>query len=75
VARWLFPKEDHDARDERQNGNEYAGRAKAYAEDANETDKDEINGQQEHADVFSDHENDPERIDLIVTRKGNVITL
>lgn len=53
--RQLLSDENQDAGDERQDWKQYTGGSEAHAGEADDADKDEINGKQEHTDVFCDH--------------------
>lgn len=50
----LLPDEDADAGGDGEDGQRNAGLAEAEAGDADYTDEDEVDGEEEHADAFSD---------------------
>jgi hypothetical protein len=51
----LFPNENQDSRDECEDGKQDAGGAEAESGNAHDADEDEVNGEQEHTDIFGDH--------------------
>jgi hypothetical protein len=52
----LFPDQNQDACDQREDRKQDAGGAEAYSENADDAGEDKVNGEHEHADVFGYHE-------------------
>ena len=69
LARRLFPDKDQDSGDQGEDGKQDAGGTEAEAGNAHDADENEVDSEQEHADVFGDHGGDVDGSGAIVTRQ------
>jgi hypothetical protein len=51
----LLAEQNQNSRDQSQDGNKDTGGAERYSEDADDADENQVEGQQEHANVFGNH--------------------